>query len=150
VLPRDNRLAASSVETQSFDHERARSLEPMRKHLATLAGLLLAGSFLLVFFLGRRPAYPLEEIAPRVGLKAEQLIAMAPRVASQTGATLGTARRVIYLMACSGVPASHELEMQATRAAEVAERRSLTPREATRTVLAAMPSAGPEDALRDC
>jgi len=122
----------------------------MRKHLATLMGLLLAAAFVVVFFLGRRQSYGLEEIAPRVGLQPADLIAMAPRIASQTGATLGTARRVIYLMACSGVPLGHELEQQATRAAEVAEKRSLTPREATRTVLAAMPSAQGADALRDC
>jgi hypothetical protein len=122
----------------------------MRKHLATIVGLLLAGAFVVVFFLGRRQAHPLEEIAPRVGLTADDLIAMAPRIASTTGATLGTARRVIYLMACSGAATGSELEQQATRAAEVAEKRSLTPREATRTVLSAMPSVRGEDALRDC
>jgi len=122
----------------------------MRKHLSTIVGLLLAGAFVVVFFLGRRQTYGLEEIAPRVGLQAADLIAMAPRIASQTGATLGTARRVIYLMACSGVPLGRDLEEQATRAAEVAEKRSLTPREATRTVLAAMPSTQGADALHDC
>jgi hypothetical protein len=122
----------------------------MRKHLATIVGLLLAGAFVVVFLLGRRQAHPLEEIAPRVGLKPDDLIAMAPRIASQTGATLGTARRVVYLMACSGVPTGSEFEQQATRAAEVAERRSLTPREATRTVLSALQSARDADVLRDC
>jgi len=122
----------------------------MRKHLATVMGLLLAGAFVVVFFLGRRQSFGLDEVAPRVGLQPADLIAMAPRIASQTGATLGTARRVIYLMACSGVPLGHELEQQATRAAEVAEKRSLTPREATRSVLAAMPSVQGADALRDC
>ena len=122
----------------------------MRKHLATFAGLALALAFVVVFFAGRRPAYELDEIAPRVGLKAADLVAMAPRVASQTGATLGTARRVIYLMACSGLPAGPELEVQATRAADVAEKRSLTPREATKSVLSAMPKTDGETALRDC
>jgi len=120
------------------------------KHLATLAGLALALAFVLVFFAGRRPVYDLDEIAPRVGLKAADLVAMAPRIASQTGATLGTARRVVYLMACSGVPAGPELEVQAPRAAEAAAKRSLTPREATKTILSAMPKADGDSALRDC
>jgi hypothetical protein len=122
----------------------------MRKHLATVAGLLLTCAFVVVFFLGRQRAHPLEEIAPRVGLTPDDLIAMAPRIASQTGATLGTARRVVYLMACSGVPTGSDLEQQATRAAEVAERRSLTPREATRTILSAMQTARAQDVLHDC
>jgi hypothetical protein len=122
----------------------------MRKHLATIAGLVLACAFVVVFLLGKRQAFALEEIAPRVGLKPDDLLAMAPRVATQTGATLGTARRVIYLMACSGLPKGTAFEAQATRAAAVAEKRSLTPREATKTVLNEMPSARGDDALRDC
>ena len=32
----------------------------------------------------------------------DDLMAMGPRIATQTGATLGTSRHVVYLLACSG------------------------------------------------
>ena len=122
----------------------------MRKHLATMAGLALALAFVVLFFEGRYESKPLSVVAPRVGLKADDLLAMAPRIASQTGATLGTSRRLVYLMACSGVPTSATLESHAKQAADIAEQRRLTPREAATTVLNEMRSTEGASTLRDC
>lgn len=122
----------------------------MRKHLATMAGLALALAFVVLFFQGRYESKPLSVVAPRVGLKADDLLAMAPRIASQTGATLGTSRRLVYLMACSGVPTSTTLEAHAKQAADIAEQRRLTPREAATTVLNEMRSTEGASTLRDC
>jgi len=122
----------------------------MRKHLATMAGLALALAFVVLFFHGRYESKPLSVVAPRVGLKVDDLLAMAPRIASQTGATLGTSRRLVYLMACSGVPTSTTLEARAKQAADLAEQRSLTPREAATTVLHGMRSTEGASTLRDC
>jgi len=122
----------------------------MSKHFATVAGLALALAFVVMFFNGRYEAKPLSVVAPRVGLQVDDLLAMVPRVASQTGATLGTSRRLIYLMACSGVPTSANLEAHARQAADIAEQRRLTPREAATTVLKEMKVAGGATALSDC
>jgi hypothetical protein len=122
----------------------------MGKHFATFAGLALALAFVVVFFNGRYEAKPLSVVAPRVGLQVDDLLAMVPRVASQTGATLGTSRRLIYLMACSGVPTSANFEAHAKQAADIAEQRRLTPREAATTVLKEMRLAGGAAALSDC
>jgi len=122
----------------------------MRKHLATVAALALAFAFVVLFFQGRYESKPLSVVAPRVGLKVDDLLAMAPRIASQTGATLGTSRRLVYLMACSGVPTSTTLEAHAKQAADLAEQRHLTPREAATTVLHEMRSAEGASTLRDC
>ena len=122
----------------------------MSKHLATLAGLALALAFVVLFFHGRAETKPLSEGAPRVGLKVDDLLAMAPRIASQTGATLGTARRLVYLMACSGVPTGSNLEAHAKQAADISEQRRLTPREAATTVLNEMRSTDGASTLRDC
>jgi hypothetical protein len=122
----------------------------MRKHIATLAGLALALAFVVLFFHGRPETKPLDQVADRVGLKADDLVAMAPRISSQTGATMGTSRRLVYLMACSGATTGATLEAQARLAAGIAEKQRMTPREAARTVLSAMPATGGADALRDC
>jgi hypothetical protein len=122
----------------------------MSKHFATLAGLAVALAFVVVFFNGRYEAKPLSVVAPRVGLQVDDLLAMVPRVASQSGATLGTSRRLIYLMACSGVPTSANLEAHAKQAADIAEQRRLTPREAATTFLREMKIAGGAAALSDC
>jgi hypothetical protein len=122
----------------------------MGKHFATFAGLALALAFVVVFFNGRYEAKPLSVVAPRVGLQVDDLLAMVPRVASQTGATLGTSRRLIYLMACSGVPTSANFEAHAKQAADIAEQRRLTPREAATTVLKEMRLAGGAAALSNC
>ena len=71
----------------------------MYKHAATVGGVALSVLFVVVFFAGRAETKHLTEVAPRVGMNADDLLAMAPRVASQTGATLGTSRRVVYLLA---------------------------------------------------
>ena len=122
----------------------------MRKHLATLAGLALALAFVVLFFHGRNESQPLSVVAPRVGLKADDLLAMGPRIASQTGATLGTSRRLVYLMACSGVPTSTTLEAHAKQAADISEQRKLTPREAATAVLNEMRATDGASTLRNC
>ena len=122
----------------------------MRKHLATMAGLALALAFVVLFFHGRNETQPLSVVAPRVGLKADDLLAMAPRIASQTGATLGTSRRLVYLMACSGVTTGTTLEAHAKKAADISEQRKLTPREAATAVLNEMRSSGGASALHNC
>jgi hypothetical protein len=122
----------------------------MQKHLATLVGLALVLAFVVLFMSGRRGTEPLAVVAPRVGMTAEELLAMGPRIASQTGATLGTSRRVIYLMACSGVPTGATLERHARLAADIAEQRRLTPREAATSVLSDLRNGSATTALKDC
>lgn len=122
----------------------------MRKHMVTLAALLLALAFVAVFFSGRKESKPLETVARQVGLKAEDLVAMVPRVSSRSGATVGTSRRLVYLMACSGVPTGATLEAQATLAAGMAEKRGMTPREAAKAVLATSSVGDGATHLADC
>ena len=122
----------------------------LRKHLTTLAGLALALAFVILFFQGRPASKPLQVVATRLGLSEDELMAMGPRIASQTGATVGTSRRVVYLLACSGVPTRVNLEAQATLAADIAEKQRVTPREAATTVLSSMPTTDAAEALRDC
>jgi hypothetical protein len=122
----------------------------IRKHMTTLAGLALALAFVFLFFQGRPASKPLQVVAMQLGFSADELLAMGPRIASQTGATVGTSRRVVYLLACSGVPTRMNLEAQATLAADIAEKQRVTPREAATTVLSSMPTADAAQALRDC
>ena len=74
------------------------------KHVFSVVGLGFALLFVVVFFTGRIDSKHLALVAPRVGMQVDELGALAPRIASQTGATVGTSRRVVYLLACSGVP----------------------------------------------
>ena len=122
----------------------------MRKHIATLAGLALALAFVVVFFSGRYESKPFNTVATRVGLKPDELLAMVPRISTQSGATIGTSRRVVYLMACSGASTAATLEANAILAANIAEKQRVTPREATRTVLGAIPAPAGLAALREC
>ena len=122
----------------------------MRRHIATFVALALTLAFVAAFFYGRREAKPLSEVAMRVGLNADDLAAMVPRIASQSGATIGTSRRLVYLMACSGVPKSATFEAHAKLAADRAEQRRLTPREAALTVLSDLQNGSAESPLRDC
>ena len=114
----------------------------MRKHIASIAGLLLVALFVVVFLSGRREAKPLDLVAGQLGLRSDDLAAMVPRISSQSGATTGTSRRLVYLMACSGATTGATLEAQATLAATVAEQRGMTPREAATAVLADMSPDG--------
>ena len=122
----------------------------MRKHLATLVALALALAFVLVFLAGRPGSKSMQAVATQVGLNADELMAMGPRIASQTGATVGTSRRLVYLLACSGVPDRSNLEAQATVAAGIAERRRVTPREAALSVIAELGQADGASSLRGC
>ena len=47
-------------------------------------------------------------MAPRVGMSYDDLMALGPRIASTTGVTLGSSRRVVYLLACSGLARDRE------------------------------------------
>ncbi len=120
------------------------------KHVFTVIGLGLAALFVVVFFTGRVDSKHLALVAPRVGMHVDDLNALAPRIASQTGATIGTSRRVVYLLACSGVPDRSNMESQAREAAAITEKRSLTAREATVLVLAGQPHEGATNPLKDC
>ncbi len=123
----------------------------MVKHISTVAGLGLAVAFVVVFFVGRNQSKQLVDVAPKVGMSHEDLLAMGPRVASQTGATLGSSRRVVYLLACSGMSSREALEAQATRAGSLARKDRLTDREAVIAVLAQNNSGtGVADKLKDC
>ena len=122
----------------------------MRKHFVTFGALALVVAFAALFFSGRRESQPLEVVASRVGLSAEDLTAMVPRISSATGATMGTSRRVVYLMACSGVPKGVAFEGHATHAAGIAEKQRVTPREAATTVLNAMKSVDGSAVLSNC
>jgi hypothetical protein len=123
----------------------------MVKHIGTVAGLGLAVAFVVVFFIGRTESKQLVDVAPKVGMSHEDLLAMGPRVASQTGATLGSSRRVVYLLACSGMSSRDALEAQATRAGSLARKDRLTDREAVIAILAQNNSGpGVADKLKDC
>jgi hypothetical protein len=124
----------------------------MVKHLATVAGVGLAVAFVVVFFVGRTESRHLTEVAPRVGMSYDDLMAMGPRVASQTGVTLGSSRRVVYLLACSGQANKSTIESQALQAGTLAKQKRLSDREAVAAVLAqAGGSAGAgEDKLKGC
>ena len=120
------------------------------KHVFTVIGLGLAALFVVVFFTGRVDSKHLALVALRVGMHVDDLNALAPRIASQTGATIGTSRRVVYLLACSGVPDRSNMEAQAREAAAITEKRSLTAREATVLVLSGQPHEGATNPLKDC
>ena len=122
----------------------------MYKHAATVGGVALSVLFVVVFFAGRAETRHLTEVAPRVGMNADDLLAMAPRVASQTGATLGTSRRVVYLLACSGMPSRNTLEEQATLASALAKKQRLSDREAVRAVLTQGVDGAATGNLQDC
>ena len=122
----------------------------MYKHIATVAGIALSVLFVVVFFAGRAETRHLTEVAPRVGMNSDDLLAMAPRIASQTGATLGTSRRVVYLLACSGMPSRNTLEEQATAAGALAKTQRLSDREAVRAVLTQGIDGAATGNLKDC
>ena len=120
------------------------------KHVFSVIGVGFALLFVLVFFTGRIDSKHLALVAPRVGMHADELGAIAPRIASQTGATVGTSRRVVYLLACSGVPTSATMEAQAREAAQITEKQRLTARQATVAVLSGTAVAGRTSPLKDC
>jgi hypothetical protein len=122
----------------------------MRKHLATMAGLALALAFVVLFFNGRYESKPLSVVAPRVGLKARRSARNGSAHRLSDGCDTRDLAALVYLMACSGVPTSATLEAHAKQAADIAEQRRLTPREAATSVLNEMRSTDGASALRDC
>ena len=120
------------------------------KHVFTVIGLGLAALFVVVFFTGRIDSKHLAAVAPRVGMGAEDLSAIAPRIASQTGATIGTSRRVVYLLACSGVPDRSTMEARAREAAVITESQRMTAREAAVLVLSGKHQEDAASPLKDC
>ena len=122
----------------------------MVKYIATLGALVLTCAFVLVFFLGRTQSHHLTDVAPRVGMSYEELMALGPRVATRSGATLGTSRRVVYLLACSGLSSKSTLEAQATQAGTLAKQQRLTDREAVDAVLAPLGTGPAHSNLKDC
>jgi hypothetical protein len=120
------------------------------KHVFSVVGLALAVVFMVVFFTGRIDSKQLPSVAPRVGMQADELDAIVTRISSQTGATVGTSRRVVYLLACSGVPTRSTMEAQALQAADITEKRKLTAKEATMFVLSGKPGESTPSPLRDC
>lgn len=122
----------------------------MVKYIATIVGLGLAVAFIVVFFAGRTATKHLSEVAPRIGMTYDDLMAMGPRVASTSGATLGTSRHIVYLLACSGLSTKTTLESHAAQASALAKRQRLSDREAVGAVLATVSSgAGPAN-LKGC
>ena len=120
------------------------------KHVFSLVGLCLAIFFVVVFFTGRLDSKQLPSVAPRVGMKPDELDAIVNRISTQTGASVGTSRRVVYLLACSGVPTRSTMESQALQAADITEKQRLTAKEATFFVLSGKPTEGAQNPLRDC
>lgn len=120
------------------------------KHVFSVVGVGMAAVFVAVFFTGRIDSKHLTVVAPRVGMAPEDLHAMAPRIASQTGATVGTSRRVVYLLACSGMPTSATIEAQAREAALITEKHRVTARQAAATVLSGKPTEDATSTLKDC
>jgi hypothetical protein len=107
----------------------------MIKYIATIGGLGLAVAFVVIFFAGRTETKHLNEVAPRVGMTYDDLMAIGPRVATTTGVTLGTSRHVVYLLACSGLSSKATLESQAAQASTLAKKERLSDREAVVAVL---------------
>ena len=122
----------------------------MTKYIVTLVGLALTVAFVVVFFIGRTETKHLTEVAPRVGMSYDELMAMGPRVASQTGVTLGSSRHVVYLLACSGLANKATLEAQATRAGALARQQHLSDREAVGAVLAQAGTGAGVASLKGC
>ena len=120
------------------------------KHVFSVVGLGLAAVFVVVFFTGRIDSKHLTAVAPRVGMDVEALNALVPRIATQTGATMGTARRVVYLLACSGVPNASTMETRAREAVVMTEKSRVTAREAAISVLSGSTAAGAPSPLKDC
>ena len=122
------------------------------KHVFSVAGLGLAAAFVVVFFTGRVDSKHLTVVASRVGMQFEELNALIPRIAAQTGATPGTSRRVVYLLACSGIPTSATIAAQAREAADITEKRRMTARQAATVVLSVpgTPVEGSANPLKDC
>jgi len=121
----------------------------MVKHIATAAGVILTGLFIVVFFTWRPQSKPLADVAPRVGMSVEDLMALGPRVATSSGTTLGSSRRVVYLLACSGQASKNTLEDQANLAGTLVRRQRLTDREAVTAVLV-QGAKGDAQSLKDC
>ncbi len=119
------------------------------RHVFTVVGVGLAAAFVAVFFTGRVDTKQLHVVASRVGMQPDDLVALVPRVAAQTGATPGTSRRVIYLLACSGVPTSATIEAQAREAASITTK-GVTARQAAVSVLSSNSVAAPAGLLKDC
>jgi hypothetical protein len=122
----------------------------MFKHIASVGGIGLAAAFVVVFFIGRTDSKHLTEVAPRVGMTYEDLMAMGPRIASQTGVTLGTSRHVVYLLACSGLATKSSLEVQATKAGNLARQQRLSDREAVVAVLEQNGNSTTQESLKGC
>ena len=122
----------------------------MIKQIATMAGAGLAVAFLVVFFFAKPDSMELVDVAPRVGMSHEELLALGPRIASHTGATLGTSRRVVYLLACSGMVNRQTLEEQATQASAKALKERLSDREAVVAVLSGSVAGGGAPNLKGC
>jgi hypothetical protein len=122
----------------------------MIKHIATVAGVGLAVAFVAVFFVGRTETKHLTEVAPRVGMSYDELMAMGPRVATQTGVTLGSSRHVVYLLACSGLANKATLESQALQAGTIAKQQRLSDREAVGAVLAQSGNGAGVGSLKGC
>jgi hypothetical protein len=122
----------------------------MVKYIATIVGLLLAVAFVVVFFTGRTETRHLSEVAPRVDMTYDDLMAMGPRIASSTGVTLGTSRHVVYLLACSGLSSKATLEAQASQASTLAKRQRLSDREAVGAVLATVSAGAGTANLKHC
>ena len=112
------------------------------KHVFSVAGLGMAAAFVVVFFTGRVDSKHLAAVAPRVGMEFQELDALIPRVAARTGATPGTSRRVVYLLACSGIPNRSTIEEKAREAATITEKQRMTARQATLVVLSGTPDRG--------
>ena len=122
----------------------------MVKHIASVTGIGLAVAFVVVFFIGRTETKHLTEVAPRVGMSYDDLMAMGPRVANQTGVTLGSSRRVVYLLVCSGQASKSTLETQAVQAGTLAKQQRLSDREAVVAVLAQAGNSKGAEKLKGC
>ena len=120
------------------------------KHVLTVIGLGFAATFVVVFFTGRVDSKHLAAVAPRVGMHPDDLSAFAPRIASQTDATIGTSRRVVYLLACSGLAEPSTMEARALEAAAITEKQRMTAREAAVLVLSGKARDGAGSPLKDC
>jgi len=120
------------------------------KHVFSVVAVGLAAFFVVEFFTGRIDSKPLAAVAPRIGMDAHDLDAMVPRISSKSGATIGTSSRVVYLLACSGMPTAQTMEAQALQAAGITERRRMTAREATVVVLSGSGGENVPSRLKDC
>lgn len=103
--------------------------------LATL-GVVALSVVAIAAVQGRKEGEALQRVAPRAAMTYGALLELGPEIQRTSGATIGEAREVVYLVACSGLMVGAENVKAASRAAAAMVRaRGLAERQAVEFVL---------------